>query len=301
MTLDKKKFILLSSIILVFILFSTNSEARKKKPNNYKMKYVGATKCNGSCHDAYYQAWKNTGHAKAFDLLKPGARPDAKAKAGLDVEKDYMSDPNCLRCHTTGYRQRGGFRPSTSKRPTGIDPQEPNKEQVGCEMCHTVAGGSEIRKIMKNTKGDFEKKDTEMYGQRWDYANVCSRCHLHSKNPHTPEVDKKYEFNFQERVKKVHNVKGFWTEDNMDQKLEKVKDRKKQISKSETTPLLIEDWKVKQKKKGPKLYLKKSTRPYNKVWRKDRKPFKKKYGKKYKGSKEWKEFLKDREWFKYQK
>ncbi|KMP10538.1 hypothetical protein UZ36_07330, partial [Candidatus Nitromaritima sp. SCGC AAA799-C22] len=50
--------------------------------------------------------------------------------------------------------------------------------------------------------------------------------------------------------------------------------------------LVIEDWKVKQKKKGPKLYLKKSTRPYNKVWSKERKPFKKEHGKKYKKSKE---------------
>ncbi|NIR52702.1 cytochrome C-554, partial [candidate division KSB1 bacterium] len=92
--------------ILIFSIFPIHAEARKKKPNNYKMKYVGATKCNGSCHDAYYQAWKNTGHGKAFDILKPGARAEAKKKAGLDAEKDYTSDPNCLRCHTTGYRQR---------------------------------------------------------------------------------------------------------------------------------------------------------------------------------------------------
>jgi len=289
------------AMMVVSLLMTSGAEARKKKPNNYKMKYVGATKCDGSCHDAYYQAWKKTGHGQSFDLLKPGARPETKKKAGLDAEADYTADPNCLRCHTTGYRQRGGFREATRRKPTLIAPDEPNKEQVGCEMCHTVAGGSEIRKVMKNTKGDFDKKDTEQHGQRWDYANTCSRCHLHPKSPHTPKVDKKYEFDFKQRVKSVHNVDKYWNEDNMDQKLEKIEDRKKQKAKSETTTLLVEDWKIKQKKKGPKLYLKKSTRPFNKVWSKEKKAFKKKHGKKYKKSKEWKKFLKDREWFKYQK
>ncbi|QPJ62196.1 MAG: cytochrome C-554 [Candidatus Nitronauta litoralis] len=284
----------------VCIAFSSASEARKKNPDNYKTKYVGSLKCDGSCHDAYYQAWKNTGHGKSFDLLKPGKRTEAKKKAGLDADKDYTNDPNCLRCHTTGYRQRGGFRPASSKKASFIDPSEPNKEQVGCEMCHTVAGGSEIRKVMKNTRGDFAKADTEKHGQRWDYKNVCKRCHLHPKSPFKPSVDPKYEFNFDERVKNVHKIKDYWTEDNIDQKLENLKDRKKEKGKTEETPLIIEDWKIKQKKKGPKLYLKKSTRPYNKVWNKDRKPFKKKHGKKYKKSKEWKEFLKNREWFKYQ-
>lgn len=301
MRLDLKKY---SAFFALFILgcltFAQDAEARKKKPDNYKTKYVGSVKCNGSCHDAYYQAWKKTGHGKAFQLLGPGERAEAKKKAGLDPEKDYSADPNCLRCHTTGYRQKGGFRDANMKKPSFIDPEEPNKEEVGCEMCHTVAGGSEIRKVMKNTKGKFTKEDTEKYGQRWDYANVCARCHLHPKSPHTPEVDKKYEFNFEAGVKNVHKVDDFWTEDNMDQKLKKADERKEQTAKSETTPLVIEDWKVKQKKKGPKLYLEKSSQPYNKVSGKDRKPFKKEHGKKYKKSKEWKKFLEDREWFKYQ-
>jgi hypothetical protein len=46
----------------------------------------------------------------------------------------------------------------------------------------------------------------------------------------------------------------------MDQKLEKVKDRAKEVSQSEKTPLLIEDFEI---KKG-KLKFKKGTKPYNK-------------------------------------
>lgn len=293
------------AFILLFVFVGVNAglpsevdaKKKKKKPDNYKMKYVGATKCNGSCHDAYYLAWTNSPHGGTFNLLKPGVRVEAKKRVKLNPKKDYTTDPHCLRCHTTGYRQRGGFKPANSKKPTPIDSEEPNKEQVGCEMCHTVAGGSEIRLVMKNTKGDFTKAETEKHGQRWDYANVCTRCHTHPNTPFQPTVHEKYKFDFEERKKKVHLTDEYWNEDNEDQRLEKVKDRKKEKSKSEVAPLVIEDWKV---KKG-KLRFKNKTMPFNRVKSKERKQFKKKHGKKYKKSKEWKEFLTEREWFYYQK
>jgi len=127
-------------------------------------------------------------------------------------------------------------------------------------MCHSVAGGSHFRAVMKASKGKFDKGDTEKYGQRWDYANVCTRCHTHPNTPFKPSVHDKYKFNFEERKLKVHLAADFYNEDNMDQKLEKVKDRAKEVSQSEKTPLLIEDFKI---KKG-KLKFKKGTKPYNK-------------------------------------
>ena len=117
-----------------------------------------------------------------------------------------------------------------------------------------------MRVVMKNTKGDFTKADTEKYGQRWDYANVCTRCHTHPKTPFLPSVHDKYKFNYEKRKMKVHPVAKFYNEDNMDQKLEKVKDRAKEVSQAEKTPLVIEE---KKKKKG-KLKFKKGTKPYNK-------------------------------------
>lgn len=235
-----------------------DAKKKKKKPVVKKMKFVGAVKCNGSCHDAYYQAWVNSPHGKTFDLLKPGEREEAKKRVDLDPEKDYTKSPECLRCHTTGYKQRGGFKPAGSKKKikkgknkgkikdvsTKVDPEEPNLEQVGCEMCHTVAGGSEMRIVMKNSKGDFKKSETEKYGQRWDYANVCTRCHTHRNTPFQPNVHEKYEFNFEERKKKVHEIDKYWNEDNEDQKLEKIKERKEQTAQSEKTPLVIEDWEI---------------------------------------------------------
>lgn len=47
--------------------------------------YIGAAKCK-ICHKLEHTSWEGTGHAKAFDNLKP----DEQAKA------------ECLRCHATG-------------------------------------------------------------------------------------------------------------------------------------------------------------------------------------------------------
>ncbi|MDP7148071.1 MAG: cytochrome c family protein [Nitrospinaceae bacterium] len=258
--------ILFSVAIVMGGAGDADAKKKKKKKIPKKPSFVGAVKCNGSCHDAYYQAWVKSPHGGTFNLLKPGERAEEKKRVDLDPEKDYTTTPSCLRCHTTGYKQRGGFKPAGSKNKKGkdtsstIDPEEPNKEQVGCEMCHSVAGGAQMRVVMKNTKGDFKKADIEKYGQRWDYSNVCTRCHTHPNTPFQPEVHDKYKFNFEERKKKVHPIAEYWNEDNMDQKLEKAEDRAKEVSQSEKTPLVIEDFKV---KKG-KLKFKKGTKPYNK-------------------------------------
>lgn len=246
---------LLSLLLMSCALIATgagdaHAKKKKKEPSVKKMKFVGAAKCNGSCHDPYYQAWKKSPHGGTFNLLKPGERAEAKKRVNLDPEKDYTTNPLCLRCHTTGFGQKGGFKPAgTMKKDkdvsTKIDPAEPSLEQVGCEMCHTVQGGSEIRIVMKNTKGDFKKADTESFGQRWDYSNVCTRCHTHPNTPFQPSVHDKYKFNFEERKLKVHPTEKFWTEDNADQKLQKAKDRAQETAKSQEKPLVIEDFEVK--------------------------------------------------------
>lgn len=257
--------LLLVAVAVVVGPVNNADAAKKEKKIPSKPSFVGSVKCNGSCHDPYYQAWKNTPHGKSFDSLKSGVKGDEKKKAGLDPEKDYTTDPMCLRCHSTGYAQRGGFMPVGSKSKKGkdlstkIDPEEPNKEQVGCEMCHSAEGGAQFRVVMKNTKGDFKKEETEKYGQRWDYANVCTRCHNHSNNPFNGKVDKKYEFDFEAKKGMVHVIDKYWNEDNEDQKLEKVKDRAKTKAQSEQTPLVIEDFKV---DKG-RLKFSKGTTPYN--------------------------------------
>ena len=255
--------ILFSAFFLIGVAVDADAKKKKKKKIPKKPSYVGSVKCNGSCHDPYYQAWVDSPHGKTFDILKAGQRADAKKKDKLDPGKDYTADPQCLRCHTTGYRQKGGFKPAGSKSKKGkdtsssVDPDEPNKDQVGCEMCHSAAGGAQFRVVMKNSKGDYKKSETEKYGQRWDYENVCSRCHGHPKSPHG-----KGKVDYAKNKATLHPIAKYFNEDNEDQNIVKdgkVKDRAKEKGMSEEKGLRIEDWDF---KKG-KLKFAKGTRPYS--------------------------------------
>lgn len=267
----KKNPIKFFSVVLLASLFIVTSglkaEAARKKPT--KPKYVGALKCDGSCHDPWYLAWSETPHARTYDLLKPKKRADAKKKAGLDPEKDYTGDPTCLRCHTTGYKQAGGFKGPDAKKPTRKeDPDEPNIAAVGCEMCHTVMGGAMVRYVMKEEKEKFTRTGTEAVGQRFDYENACKRCHLHPNSPFQPSVDPKYNFDFEERKKKVHEYKKWYNEDNKEQVL--TYDDKGNsvhgIGDTEKNPLPIEQWKIVDGKFKKKVWSKWDKKQKKIIW-----------------------------------
>lgn len=73
--------------------------------------YAGVEKCT-ECHQPFYDQWKNTRHADAFESLH-------------EVGKD--ADPECVVCHVVGYRERGGF--------FSLD-ATPALANVQCESCH---------------------------------------------------------------------------------------------------------------------------------------------------------------------
>ena len=196
-----------------------------------KPSYTGATLCNGRCHDPWYQAWKDTPHAKTYELLKPGIRAEFKRRGGLNPNADYTKDPNCLRCHTTGYGQKGGFIPGK----TPVNAGEPNLEQVGCEMCHTARGGNQARVIMKKSEGKFKRAQIEAWGGRYDYENVCRRCHGHKKTPHPQR-----QINYGEKKKGVHEYDKYYNDYNKTQ-VYRI-DHGKGVT--EAHPLMIEDWDI---------------------------------------------------------
>ena len=267
--MKKAAKLIIHGFIVLVILAPTSlfAEARKKKIPKFPY-FVGALSCNGGCHDPWYEAWKDSSHGKTYDLLKPGVRGDAKKKAenyikdkllkygGRDqayVDKidvinfDFTKEPLCLRCHTTGFGQRGGYDPEK----TEILPGEPHKEQVGCEMCHSVKGGSQFRILMKNTRGDFTSAQAEKLGKRYDNntGHVCKRCHEHPNTPFQPSLDPKYKFNFEERRKRVHNIEKYVNNDNREMLLDKRKDRlTKDPGVTYKKFLEIEDWVIKDGK-----------------------------------------------------
>jgi hypothetical protein len=109
-------------------------------------KYVGSDQCR-HCHSHMFGTWMETGHAKAFSAL-------------LAAEQ---KNPDCLKCHVTGFGKPGGF----------VDvATTATMENVGCEMCH---GPGSVH--VAGAKGG------EGAPTGWEKAinrtpdNVCVQCH----------------------------------------------------------------------------------------------------------------------------
>ena len=172
-------------------------------------KYIGSDAC-ARCHLQEGQSWSKRSHAKAFEALKPVKRKVAKKRAGLDPDKDYTRDKECLRCHTTGYRKRGGFK--------DID-KTPDMRGVGCEACHGAGGKY---KVLHDVNPNFTEEEARAVGQLYGAKDsaVCESCHKNKDQRFTEEVDKKYKFDwkgavkerksFHDKFEKQHNFKfGF--------------------------------------------------------------------------------------------
>ena len=169
--------------------------------------FEGRSKCS-SCHKSQAKSWRDTAHAKAMESLKPNARKEAKIKAKLDPEKDYTKDKYCVGCHVDGFGKKGGYTIEAPKKPL---------EAVGCESCH--GPGRVYRGDHRKAGQAFESKKTTTQrkvvadkGQDFHFEEACSACHLNYEGspwkgakapytPFTPEVDKKYTFDFDKMVK----------------------------------------------------------------------------------------------------
>ncbi len=203
----KKILFVALSVAISLVLISGTGEAAKKA------KYVGYKKCGG-CHKSQRDSWKKTKHAKAFESLKPGKAVEAKKKAGLDPNKDYTKDDKCLTCHTTGYKQRGGYKKGISKTKA--------KYLVGvtCEMCH--GAGDKYRRLHRDAGNKFKKTGKPTPRAQLDklgmnvsteaIKNACFSCHMNYEGsgwagakepytPFTPKVDPKYKFDFDKFVR----------------------------------------------------------------------------------------------------
>jgi hypothetical protein len=105
--------------------------------------YVGAAAC-GVCHPAQMLQWKASKHAGALAALQ---------------RKRQELNPECLRCHVTGYGDSGGYR---FRAAPGAD-----LGNVQCEACHGF--GREHR-----GKGKIRGKVPEA---------ICRRCHSAENSP----------------------------------------------------------------------------------------------------------------------
>jgi hypothetical protein len=117
--------------------------------------FVGSLKCR-ECHVGEYESWKKTRHARSYKTL-------------LYIGKNEES--NCLKCHTTGFEKRTGFK--------NIRESE-DLAAVGCETCH----GPSLEHISMLSS----KKEDTIYGikkdcKRCEYIKFCIRCHNLANDP----------------------------------------------------------------------------------------------------------------------
>jgi hypothetical protein len=152
------------------------------------MSYISPSKCVG-CHDDKVNAWAQTGHATLV-------WSDIADTNGI-VQSSSLS---CLRCHTTGYGQPGGFVTNTTT---------PQFTNVSCEACHGPAGahysagGTLIYRPVPTDlpelcgtchngtrHGDYTEWAVSLHATNYHTSYSCGYCH--SGNMHTAMV-KNYE------------------------------------------------------------------------------------------------------------
>jgi hypothetical protein len=118
--------------------------------NADELKYVSTKKCK-PCHLKQHKSWEKTPHATNFELV---------------VEMGKDKEAECLKCHTTGYGEPGGF----------VDVETtPDLASTGCEGCH--GPGSKHLAIKKKE----EKKGTMGEVKK----GTCEKCHM----PHGGHAD----------------------------------------------------------------------------------------------------------------
>lgn len=105
-----------------------------------RSEYGGATftgnKSCQQCHSLPMWRFRKEKHAHAFDVI---------------VEKKHEYDPECVRCHTTGFGYVSGF----------ITPETtPGLEHVGCENCHGP-GSKHIEEPLKDNYGEVNREKCE--------------------------------------------------------------------------------------------------------------------------------------------
>jgi len=171
---------LLCSLLAVLILTPALSF-----PADYS--YLGTKKCK-KCHIKQFKSWRDSKMAKAFELLKPGVRAEAKKSAGLDPAKDYTTDAECLPCHTTGYGKPGGF-VSMEKTPLLAG--------VSCEMCH--GPGSEYTKKENMSLKNKHYKRAEVVKAGLISPVKADRCTEVCHNEKSPFYKKDQPFDFEKR------------------------------------------------------------------------------------------------------
>ena len=130
----------------------------------------GRTACR-RCHLREYRSWQRTPHANAYETLP----------------EENRSDPDCVKCHVTGYGDDSGFKSLE---------ETPNLAGVTCEVCHGPGTVYKDEDTMKSRDASVAA------GLLLPDEQTCLGCH-NSESPNFPG-----EFNFEEmKAAGLHDMK----------------------------------------------------------------------------------------------
>lgn len=187
------------------VLDMYDKKIRTKHPNQVqgpgvaglKATYVGSDACK-KCHEEAFAIWKKTPHSHATETLE-----------GLKNPAGRHFDPECMMCHTTGFKHSGGYNDLVTNMamypngpaPMAADLAAHNKltRGVGCESCHgpgsahAKSGGA--RELINAYRLTKEERDLEELGNKRNAAqkeryeqlfngrmrdmgvSLCQKCH----------------------------------------------------------------------------------------------------------------------------
>jgi hypothetical protein len=104
--------------------------------------YVGGAVC-ARCHATEAEQWKTTAHSLAWETL---------------VREKKDATPECIPCHSLGYRQPGGFQDAT---------HTPDRVNVQCEDCHGMGTTHSDEWLARSGLGE----------------RTCRGCHNQERDP----------------------------------------------------------------------------------------------------------------------
>ncbi|MCL2346847.1 MAG: hypothetical protein FWC50_01160 [Planctomycetaceae bacterium] len=107
---------------------------------------AGSNACQ-ACHEEEYRVWEKSSHAGAWQSL---------------AKRETQYDPDCQRCHVTGYGQSGGFKTVALSS---------DRFGVGCESCH----GGAAEHCQKTSVRTFPAERAK---------EQCLHCHDRENSPH---------------------------------------------------------------------------------------------------------------------
>ncbi len=132
-------------------------------------RYVGATACK-ECHKKAYAIWSGSRHSHAYENLEKYGRPivEKPQLEGPPLRIGRQFDPECVRCHTTGFNH-----------PTGFVTEKLTPHLFGnqCENCHGPAS------LHVEKPNDLEYRAAIRLNLK-KAETTCLRCHDDENDPH---------------------------------------------------------------------------------------------------------------------